>query len=63
MVIVEWDFRNADTVPDWSVVAQAEQGTLTWRHDKGWASDSLPHIERIAPPDGEIGVPPVAPVR
>lgn len=58
MVITEWDFRAANTVPDWSVVAQAEQGTLSWRHDGGLVSDSLPYIERVAPAGGPIGNPP-----
>ena len=31
---------------DWSVVAWAEQGELTLRHDEGLSSDDLPLIER-----------------
>lgn len=32
---------------DWSVVAWAEQGELTLRHDEGLTSDDMPLIDRV----------------
>jgi len=48
-IVTEWNFTDADMAKDWSVVAWAENGALTFRHDEGIKSEELPVIDRVEP--------------
>lgn len=48
-IITEWNFTDPDMAKDWSVVAWAEKGTLTIRHNDGLKSDKMPFISRKKP--------------
>jgi hypothetical protein len=42
----EWNFTDAATPKDWSVVVHAEKGAVTLKHKDGLQSDQMP----VAPP-------------